>query len=81
MSRPISLDITKPPVSYKDASEETRFALSLVTFGLILRDSEYKGYAKFKMVYDLGAGVRKFDPFRHRAQFFRLVDKAESLRR
>ena len=78
-SRPVSLDLKDAPAAWEDASENMRFALSVGTFGLILRQSEYRGDASYSLVYDLGRDACSFDPYGHRSRFFSMVDKAEAI--
>jgi Ca-activated chloride channel family protein len=58
-----------------------RFAASVAAFGMLLRDSEYKGEATWGMVRDLAASARGRDPHGYRAEFERLVTLAEKLAR
>ena len=78
-SRPVSLDLKDAPAAWEDASENMRFALSVGAFGLILRQSEYRGDASYSLVYDLGRDACSFDPYGHRSRFFSMVDKAEAI--
>lgn len=78
-SRPLSLELKDAPAAWEDASENMRFALSVGTFGLILRQSEYRGDASYSLVYDLGRDACGFDPYGHRSRFFSMVDKAEAI--
>jgi Ca-activated chloride channel homolog len=59
-------------------SRDFRFAAAVAEFGLLLRDSPYKGTATWADVRELATGVG-FDPNGHRAEFVELVGQAERL--
>jgi Ca-activated chloride channel family protein len=60
-------------------SEDFRFAAAVAEFGLLLRDSPYKGGANFDAVIERAAGASTFDPNGHRAEFVELVRRAKGL--
>ena len=62
VSRPLSINITKTPVAFSSASESTRFAVGVAGFGLLMRESEYKGSLDLKMVQDIAGSAVTFDP-------------------
>mgnify|MGYP000199189316 CR=1 FL=1 len=51
----------------------------LVAFGMLLRDSEFKGASSYAELRRRAARSKGEDRFGHRAEFLRLVDVAESL--
>jgi Ca-activated chloride channel family protein len=51
-----------------------QFATSVTAFGLLMKESEYKGSANKQMVKDLGESAISFDPHAYRAEFLQLVD-------
>ena len=55
-------------------TEELRFAAGVAAFGLVLRDSQYKGDATLEMARELVDGARSFDPYGYRAQLVELMD-------
>jgi Ca-activated chloride channel family protein len=61
------------------ASEDFRFAVAVVEFGLLIRSSEYKAEANWAQVRQLGTGARSLDPHGHRAEFLKLVEIAQGL--
>ncbi|MBE0655074.1 MAG: DUF3520 domain-containing protein [Bacteroidales bacterium] len=64
----------------KKAGETTdryRFSASVATFGMILRDSKYRGTATLSDVNTLASGARGTDPDGYRAEFIRLVESAK----
>ncbi len=65
--------------SYSQASLDFKFAASVASFGMILRDSEHKGAATFDSVLELGEEGVGDDPYGYRTEFLELVRKAKSL--
>lgn len=61
-------------------SEDFRFAAAVAEFGLVLRDSPYKGAASFDAAAERAEGAMQFDPNGHRAEFVQLVRKAKGLK-
>src|SRR5262245_43735575 len=63
----------------KESSADLRFASAVAAFGMILRDSEYRGDADYDKVLAWAQPVVGADPGRHRAEFLRLVAHAQAL--
>ncbi|MBQ3657127.1 MAG: von Willebrand factor type A domain-containing protein [Bacteroidales bacterium] len=57
-------------------SENFMFAASVAAYGMLLRESEYKGNADYNMVKELVSKSLSFDPQGYRAEFLELVTKA-----
>ncbi len=57
-----------------DASDDLRFAAAVASFGMLLRDSEYKGNATAASVLSLARGTED-DEEGYRAEFVGLVEK------
>ena len=62
-------------------SANLRFASSVAEFGLLLRDSEFKGSASYEEVVQCAKAAKGKDEEGYRAEFIRLVEKAELLDR
>jgi Ca-activated chloride channel family protein len=62
-------------------SENFRFAASVAGFGMLLRDSEFKGTLTYADVLDLAQKSTSSDEFGDRAEFLRLVKSAGLLER
>ena len=60
-------------------SENFRFAAAVAEWGLLLRDSRYKGQSNFAQVIQLAKGARGHDEQGYRSEFVRLVENASSL--
>jgi Ca-activated chloride channel homolog len=72
-SRLISHDITMIPKEINLSSENMRFAVSVAGFGLLMKQSEYKGTLSKQMVLDLGKDAISFDPNGYRKEYIDLL--------
>jgi Ca-activated chloride channel homolog len=63
----------------RDMAPELGFAAAVAEFGMLLRDSEFKGSASFAQARNLATRFRGPDTHGHRAEFIRLIGLAESL--
>jgi Ca-activated chloride channel family protein len=70
------LDIEKP---LENASDNLRFASSVAEFGLLLRDSRYKGNSSFSHLKSLADNSLGNDLKNYRSDFINLVNKAKRL--
>lgn len=62
-------------------SSELSFAAGVAAYGMLLRDSPYKGEATYDMAYELAENGLSFDPFGYRADFVDVVKAAKKLAR
>jgi Ca-activated chloride channel family protein len=62
------------------ASTDLRFAASVASFGMILRDSPHKGQSTFEAVIDMAEKSRGADTNGYRDEFVKLVRKARALK-
>ena len=58
-------------------SENCAFASAVAEFGMLLRDSKYKGSASYKSILDRARNSKGKDFNGYRAEFVRLVERAE----
>lgn len=65
--------------AFDKTSENFRFAASVAEFGLILRQSEFKGLAHYEQVIDLAKNAKGVDEEGYRAEFIKLVKTAKLL--
>lgn len=70
----------KKVTTLENASMNLRFATAVAGFGLILRDSEHKGNADFKMVTSLARSAKGTDHSGDRAAFIQMVETAALLK-
>lgn len=68
-------------VAFERASENFKFAASVAEFGLILRDSEYKGQASFEHVIESAKKAKGLDDEGYRSEFIKLVKTAKLLQK
>ena len=66
--------------AFEQASADLRFAGAVAAFGMVLRNSEFKGEATLPLVAKIAAGALGPDRGGYRAEFLDLVRKAETLR-
>ena len=62
-----------------ETTTELGFAAAVAEFGMLLRDSEFKGSSSFADARALATKFKGRDPHGHRAEFIRLIDAAEGL--
>lgn len=74
-SRLLTSDLSTSVLDIDNSSQNMRFATAVAAFGLILRESEYKGSADTQMVLDLAGKTTSFDPHGYRKDFINLVEK------
>ena len=78
-SKPINVGVPDRQASFRNASENFKFAAAVAEFGMLLRDSRYKGQSSFDGVAELARASTGADLRGHRAEFVRLVQTAKSL--
>jgi Ca-activated chloride channel family protein len=62
-----------------DDSDDLHFAAAVASFGMLLRDSEYKGAASYAQVLELARAGAGRDQGGSRAEFIAMVQAAQSL--
>ena len=70
-----AVDVTPVPIA--SASANTRFAAAVASFGMLMKESEFKGTADKDLVLSLGEGAAAYDPNGYRSEFLSLVRKAK----
>ncbi len=78
-SQLLEVPVTDAGRSYAKASGDFKFAASVAAFGMVLRDSEYKGNATLGAVLELAEEGKGADAAGHRAEFLQLVREAQAL--
>ena len=79
-SRLMSMGVPDRDVRVENASENLRFASAVAQFGMLLRDSRYKGSASFGSVESLAGGAFGSDLKNYRTEFLALVERAKNLK-
>ena len=77
-SKLITRPVTDTGKTLAEVSSDFRFASAVASFGMILKDSRYKGDATFASVLDLVATCMDWTD-EYRNEFIDLVNKAESI--
>jgi Ca-activated chloride channel homolog len=79
VSQLITQSVMDKPVKLENASANFRFATAVAAFGMVLRNSEYKGTANFDEVLRLASQAKGEDKEGYRAEFIRLVESCKTL--
>jgi Ca-activated chloride channel homolog len=66
---------------FASAAPHLKFAAAVAEFGMLLRDSEYKGNATFNTVAQWAQQCMGADPNGYRVGFIQLVRKAQAIRK
>ncbi len=74
-SRLLQHEVNSIPKAISSSSENMRFAAAITSFGLIMKQSEFKGTASKQMVLDLANAAHSFDPYEYRMMFINIVKK------
>ena len=67
-------------LAFEEASEDFRFAAAVASFGMLLRDSQYKGDASFASVIATAQKSLANDPDGYRSEFVHLAKVAGGLK-
>jgi Ca-activated chloride channel family protein len=67
-------------IAFVQASDNFRFAACVAEFGMLLRNSEFKGGASFNYVFKTAKAAKGADAEGYRKGFISLVKKASSLK-
>jgi len=73
-SKLIEKALTDPGTPLEKASENFRFSASVAGFGMLLRDSKFKGDLTYDTVLAMAKNSQGKDPEGYRAEFIRLVE-------
>lgn len=78
-SRLLAYDITKQPTAFAKCTEDFRFSSAVVAFGMLLRNSQYKGSATYSEVVNIAQNAVGKDKYGYRKEFIDLVKQAGKL--
>ena len=78
-SKLLSVGVVDGGASYRNASENFKFSAAVAEFGMLLRDSRYKGQASYEGALQLARASAGTDLRGYRSEFVRLVERARSL--
>jgi Ca-activated chloride channel family protein len=77
-SRPLEVGAIDRGLDYADASEDFKFAAAVAGFGMLLRDSPFKGSLTYAGVRELAEASKGADRSGYRSEFIELIGKAEA---
>lgn len=75
----IEYTIKNDQKSFSTASSDFRFAASVASFGMLLRNSKHQGETSTVSILDWAAGAIGDDQSGYRAEFLEIVRKAKSI--
>ena len=78
-SRLLSAALAGQPGSIRTASENARFSSAVALFGMLLKNSEFKGSGSFELVADLAQAAVGSDEHGERSEFLTLVEIARKM--
>lgn len=76
-SIPLSLDVV--PSDALTISPELSFAAGVASYGMLLRNSPYKGESTFETARELAKAGLEFDPYGYRADFVDLINRTMTI--
>lgn len=76
-SIPLTLDVIQE--AEFETTTDFSFAAGVAAYGMILRESPYKGAATFDMAHELVQGGTNFDPFGYRADLLTIIERAKQI--
>ena len=79
-SRLLEAPVADRAAGFGSASTDLRFAAAVASFGMILRDSPYKGQSTLNAVLEVAENSKGADKDRYREEFVGLVKKAKALK-
>jgi Ca-activated chloride channel family protein len=80
-SKLLTVPLIDRGIQLKDASTNFKFSAAVAEFGMVLRESQFKGNANFDDVLSLASQSQGTDLDGYRAEFIRLVQKSKSLKK
>ncbi len=75
------IPVVESAITLKTPSEDFRFASAVAEFALLLSDSKFKGSASFDALVERARAAKGEDAEGYRAEFIRLAETAQLLRR
>lgn len=80
VSKLLQFPLTGKPIALNTASENFRFAAAVASFGMVLRESKYKGTGDFNLVQNLAKNAIGQDREGYRKEFLQLAENAALLK-
>jgi len=79
-SKLLTMGLLDKNSAFENASDNLRFASAVVGFGMLLRDSNYKGDANFNKIRQIADSSRSNDLKNYRNEFIELIEKARRMK-
>jgi len=79
VSKLLSQTLKSAAIKATTLDEDFQFATAVAEFGLLLKNSEFKGSASYDQVLTRAQAAKGKDPFGYRAEFINLVEKAKAM--
>ena len=79
-SRLMEIPVKGPVASVENASENLRFSAAVSEFGMLLRQSEFKGQSTIDHAIALATGARGYDEDGYRAELVRMMRTVKDLK-
>lgn len=79
VSTKLEWPVTDSGQAFGEATRDFQFAASVTSFGMLLRDSQYKGDSTYEAVIEIADSTRGSDPEGERTEFVELVRAAKRL--
>ena len=80
VSKLLQFPLTGKAIALNTASENFRFAAAVASFGMVLRESKYKGAGSFSLVQQLAKNAVGYDKEGYRKEFLQLAENAALLK-
>ena len=80
-SKQITETVQDQNISITEAPESMRFATAVAEFGMLLRNSSFKGDSSFEQAKSLAKGAKGEDDDGIRAEFINLIDTSSLIQR
>ncbi len=80
-SKLITHSVSDKKTDFNSSSENCKFSCAVAEFGLVLRDSRFKGDSNFKNIIAMAKSAKGTDDEGYRAEFIKLVEMAELLKK
>lgn len=77
----LSHPVSGKPLAIEKTSANFRFATAVASFGMLLRNSQYKGTATYRLIRSLAADAKGNDAEGYRKEFIDLVETASRLQK
>lgn len=80
-SKLITHIVADKKTAFDATSENCKFSVAVAEFGMLLRDSKFKGNSDFKSIMKIAKSSKGKDDEGYRAEFIKLVETAELLKK